>query len=356
MKVGVRWWPGLDPMNTQTFKAGPGVSTAAPFRRVAVAFALWMAAGEFAVARAASAATAQKHFEAGQYAAAQAEYQKLLRETPEDSRLSYNAATAAYKRGDLTNAVLGFENALATQDLKLQQKAYYNLGNSQFQLGDKAGSPDEKIAHWEESIKHFGSALQLQPEDADAKHNQALVQRLLEELKKQQPKQPSKQDNKNDEKKDDKKEDSDKNDSKDGSQDQQSKDSEKQQKQNEKDGSKDNQSQDKQDSKSQDDAQQQQQQEGQESKDDSKEGKGESQQGKDAEAGGKDKDKAGQSKPDAQAQKEAEEERKAAALGKMTPQMAEKLLDAQKSNEKAIPFRVTRQESRKGKERSFKNW
>lgn len=369
MKVGVQSSPVLDPMNTRyriSKQGGPepgsggfvrDESLAVPVLSLGVAFALWLAAGNLCGARAASATSAQKHFEAGQYAAAQAEYQKLLREKPDDSRLSYNAATAAYKRGDLTNAVLGFENALATQDLKLQQKAYYNLGNSQFQLGDKAAAPEEKIAHWEESLKHFGSALQLQPEDSDAKHNQAFVQRLLEELKKQQPKQSSKQDSKKDDKNDDKKEDSDKNESKD----QQSKDSEKQQ--DEKDSNKDGQSQDKQDSGSKDDAQQQQQQQqdqqdsqkdGQQSKDDPKEGKGESQQGKDAESEGK--DKAGQSKPDAQAQKEADEERKAAALGKMTPQMAEKLLDAQKANEKAIPFRVIRQDSRKGKERSFKNW
>jgi hypothetical protein len=41
--------------------------------------------------------------------------------------------------------------------------------------------------------------------------------------------------------------------------------------------------------------------------------------------------------------------------GKMTPAMAEKLLDAQKGGEKAMLFRV-QQSPRKGKDRIFKDW
>lgn len=305
-----------------------------------------------AAALGASPSAAKQHYESGRYAEAQSEYQRLLREKPDDSRLSYNAATAAYKHGDLTNATLGFENALSTQDLKLQQKAYYNLGNTRFRMGDMAQSPEEKLGHWEESVKDFGSALKLQPDDADAKHNQALVQQMLEELKKQMPKQKQKnpnqdKDDKKDEDKDqDQNQDSDDSKDKQDSKEQESKDqkqdgdSEKKES-DQKDQGKD--SQEGKDSKGGDDQKEQDQA--------SKSGDGKDEKGKDKE----DKASDAASKSDAQAKKEAEEERQAAAVGKMTPQMAEKLLDAQKGNEKAMLFRVQQQRP-KGKDRVFKNW
>lgn len=315
----------------------------------------WIAAGWVATIPTfgASPSAAKQHYEAGRYAEAQTEYQKLLREKPDDSRLSYNAATAAYKHGDLTNATLGFENALATQDLKLQQKAYYNLGNTRFQMGNRAQSPEEKMSLWEESLKDFGSALKLQPEDADAKHNQSVVQQMLEELKKQMPKQKQKNPNQN---KDDKKDDS-KDQDKDKDQNQDSKDKQDSKDQESKD-QKQNSDSEKQDSEQKDKESQQ----GKDSKgdDEKKEQEQESKSGEGKDDKDKDKDKQGKpseaaSKSDAQAKKEAEEERQAAALGKMTPQMAEKLLDAQKGNEKAMLFRVQQQRP-KGKDRVFKNW
>lgn len=310
-----------------------------------------IAAGSLAVAAAmgASPSAAKRHYEAGRYVEAQTEYQKLLREKPDDSRLSYNAATAAYKHGDLTNATLGFENALATQDLKLQQKAYYNLGNTRFRMGDAAQSPEEKMSHWEESLKDFGSALKLQPDDADAKHNQAVVQQMLEELKKQMPKQKQKNPNSNKDDDKDKDQNQDSEDSKDkqDSKDQDSKDQKQDSDSEKKDSEqKDKDSQQGKDSKGGDDKKNEDQQ--------SKSGEGKDEKEKDKEKEGKPSEAA--SKSDAQAKKEAEEERQAAAMGKMTPQMAEKLLDAQKGNEKAMLFRVQQQQRPKGKDRVFKNW
>ena len=135
-------------------------------------------------ARAASPGVARRLYDTGRYDAAQAEYQKLLREKPDDSRLQFNTAAAAYKHGDFAGAALGFEAALTTDNLQLQEQSYYNLGNTLYRLGEKAAAPDEKMGHWEQALKHYGSALSLDPKDADARNNQALVQRLLEELKK----------------------------------------------------------------------------------------------------------------------------------------------------------------------------
>lgn len=151
----------------------------------------------------ASPSSARRDYEAGKFKNALNEYESLLERKPKDPALNYNAGAAAYQAGRLRNASEHFEAALATQDPKLQQRAYYNLGNTTFKLGEDAGEPAKTQELWQKSINHFESALKLDPQDADAQHNLKWVQEKLEELKKQQQQQ---QQNSDQNQKDDKKE------------------------------------------------------------------------------------------------------------------------------------------------------
>ena len=160
----------------------------------------------------ASVRSAEKAFLKGDYSKAEQEYQQAAARNPNQPELQYNLGSAAYKAGGFAKAAESFAKAMKTDDLTLQQDNYYNLGNTQYRLGQKTeqANAQETIKTWEQSVQSYEAALQLKPDDADAKYNRDLVKRKLEQLKKQeqqkqdQQKQQPQQDQKNQDQKDQK--------------------------------------------------------------------------------------------------------------------------------------------------------
>ena len=113
-----------------------------------------------------------------------------LASAPQDTRLIYNQGTKAYTEGDFPKASEALRASLRTPDLSLQQRSYYNLGNTLYRTGQGTleKEPEATIKTWEESIKAYQDALSLNAKDEDATYNKALVEKKLEELKKQQKK------------------------------------------------------------------------------------------------------------------------------------------------------------------------
>ncbi len=107
----------------------------------------------------------------------------------------YNAGVAAYRSNDFARAATAFEQATASPDRTLQQRAFYNLGNTAYRLGQS--DPTKAQPLWERAIKNYESALALEPNDADAKYNLEFVKKKLEELKQQQQQQQQNQKNQN---------------------------------------------------------------------------------------------------------------------------------------------------------------
>ncbi|MEO6950855.1 MAG: VWA domain-containing protein [Polyangia bacterium] len=124
---------------------------------------------------------------------------------PRDPRLQFNAATTAYKSGDFAGSEKGFQDALHAEALDLQQRTYYDLGNTQYRIGQKTEktAPDKTIAQWKTAIASYESALHLDAHDGDAKFNRDLVKKRLAALE-QQEKQKKDQQKKDDQKKDQK--------------------------------------------------------------------------------------------------------------------------------------------------------
>jgi len=270
---------------------------------------------------AASPGSARRAYDAGKYDEAGAEYQKLLEKTPDDARLHYNLGTAAYQARQYEKAARSFNRALTSLDLILQQRAFYNSGNAWYWLGEGATEPDEKIEDWQQAVQQFDGALKLNPADADARFNRELVKKKLAELLKQQEQeQPGDQD-----------------DSKSNSD----------QKQKSKKKSKPKQGEGDQASAKDKD--------GDEKKDQKKK-----KSGRDKD---KDKDKQeGEDKGKGEPQKGAPEEPpkdntqtpSMVALGQMSVQQAQQLLDSQKGEERALIFKPA--EKANATPRKFKDW
>jgi len=268
----------------------------------------------------ASNSGALREYKAGNFDKAQQEFERLLQKNQDDLRYQFNAGAAAYKNRQYNQAAEHFGKALNSTDIKLQEKAYFNRGNTLFHLGENTPEPQKKIETWEKSLRDFDATTKLNPQDADAKHNADLVKRLLEELKQQQQQQQQQDQNKDDQQQ---------------KQDQQKDQQPQNNQQQQQDQKQDQQSQQNQDQQQKDQQQQQQQQENQE------------QQQKDSQQSGQ-KGKPDQQKQNQPPQQSAGEPKdneqqqqpeESYAPGQMTPQQARQLLDAQKSDEKMLPIR-----------------
>ena len=145
----------------------------------------------------ASAHKALRDFESGNFSNAEQEYRRLLEKKPDDPRLHYNAGTAAYRAGRLDEAAAALNSAVLSSDPQLLARAYYNLANTQYRLGERAPAATNTLAHWEDALRHYDSSLKLDPKDADAQFNRDLVATKIEELRKQQQQQQQQQQDKN---------------------------------------------------------------------------------------------------------------------------------------------------------------
>jgi Ca-activated chloride channel family protein len=145
---------------------------------VALLAVMWLPCAAFG-----SPFSAFRNYEAGKYDAALKEYQQALAQKADDPRLHFNAGTAAYRATNYAAAAQYFTTATAAPDVKLQQAAYYNLGNTQFRLGGEAKDLDALQAQWEAAIKSYQNAVTLNAEDRDAAHNLSFVKLAVEQIK-----------------------------------------------------------------------------------------------------------------------------------------------------------------------------
>ena len=149
----------------------------------------------------ASTATAEKAYQKGDFATAQREYAAAAQRDPKKPDLQFNVGTAAYKAGQFPQAAEAFQRSLDgipsadPKRLAGQEDAYYDLGNTLYRSGQKTepSNAQQTIQTWEQAVKTYGAALQLRPNDTDAKYNRDLVQRKLDQLKKQQEQQQKQQ-------------------------------------------------------------------------------------------------------------------------------------------------------------------
>ena len=103
-------------------------------------------------------------------------------ESPEEPTLKYNVANSHYKMKNYEEAVKNYQDVAASaQDIKLEEKSIYNIGNCMYRQG-----------RLEEAVAYYKKALELDPDDQDAKYNLEFVR---EEIKRRinQAKQREKQ-------------------------------------------------------------------------------------------------------------------------------------------------------------------
>lgn len=170
------------PERRRAAKAGGAVSarsaTAARMAVVALLLCAWSrpAAG--------SPASAMREYDRGHYTNALQEFERLAQTDTNDLRLVFNAGTVAYRMTNYDGALNDFQRATLSPDLNLQQQAYYNLGNTLYRLGEAQFEPDTEGLNaieqrWQQAVKNYEHAAELNTNDADVAYNLAFVKRQM---------------------------------------------------------------------------------------------------------------------------------------------------------------------------------
>ncbi len=136
------------------------------------------------VAAKASPSSALRDYDAGHYTNALQEFEQLAQANTNDLRLVFNAGAAAYRATNFDAALADFQMATWSQDLRLQQRAYYNMGNALYRQGElkfepDTGSLDAMEDTWRQAVKSYAHAAELNTNDADAAYNLAFVKRQI---------------------------------------------------------------------------------------------------------------------------------------------------------------------------------
>jgi Ca-activated chloride channel family protein len=161
--------------------AGPVSSTNTGVTRVAAVVILFCILPMTVFA---SASSALREYSAGNYTNALQEFERLAQVNTNDLRLIFNAGAAAYRATNFDAAMNDFQMATWSPDLKLQQQAYYNLGNTLYRLGElkfelDTASLDAMEETWRQAIKGYEHAAELNTNDADAAYNLGFVKKQI---------------------------------------------------------------------------------------------------------------------------------------------------------------------------------
>jgi tetratricopeptide (TPR) repeat protein len=138
---------------------------------------------------------ANKLYDDKKYEEALKVYRDAQIEAPESAELHYNIGTTLYRKKKFDEGLKELEKSLSSQDAVTQQKTYYNMGNCHYRAGDdmiKMGQ-QEGVERLKQSIEAYKKALELDPNDQDAKFNIEFVQNKLKELAQNSPQDKNKQ-------------------------------------------------------------------------------------------------------------------------------------------------------------------
>ena len=210
-------------------------------------------------------------YEEERYDEALNKYIDAQTQAPESPVIKFNIGDAQYKKTKYEEALKQFETTLTVDDANMQSRTYYNMGNTMYRMG--------KLT---DSILMYKKALELNPDDEDAKYNLEFVRK---QLKDQSDKQNQDQNQ------------------------QQQQDQQQQQNQN-------NENQDQQDKEQQEQQQQQQQEQKQEQQQDQQQDQNEEEQQKE--------------------EQQQQQQQQQQAAEKMSKEDAEKILNALKEDEQDI--------------------
>jgi Ca-activated chloride channel family protein len=131
---------------------------------------------------------ANKLYQEEKYGEALELYDKALSKKPGDQMIQYNRAAALYRGRKFAKAAEAFLRSLAGIDESLEENAMYNVGNSEYRLGEKTEKQDspKALTNYKKALEYYKRSMRISPHDTDAKYNYEFTLQKIKELEKQQ--------------------------------------------------------------------------------------------------------------------------------------------------------------------------
>jgi len=126
-----------------------------------------------------------KLYKSQKYDQASKLYEQARLSQPDSAILNFNSGTAEFKLKEYQKAISSFEKSLLSQNKAIEAKANYNLANSKYMLGLSTGEADTSgaLGFLEGALDNYKRAIELAPQDTDAKANYELTQKKVKELR-----------------------------------------------------------------------------------------------------------------------------------------------------------------------------
>jgi Ca-activated chloride channel homolog len=129
----------------------------------------------------------------GDYSGALESFHEQLKNDPDSPTINFNLGDAAYRLQRYDEAFEAFSKSMVSSDPVVQEKAYYNAGNTLFMEGNHAQDLEQQLSNYYDARYQYHQALDRNPGDEQAKKNLSLLEERIKEAEKQKQLQQQRQ-------------------------------------------------------------------------------------------------------------------------------------------------------------------
>jgi Ca-activated chloride channel family protein len=116
-------------------------------------------------------------------------FREELKHDPDSPGTNFNLGDAAFRLQKYDEAFEAYSKAMISSDPVLQEKAYYNAGNTLFVEGDHAQDLEQQLSTYYDARYQYHQALDRNPSDEQAKKNLSLLEERIKEAEKEKEEQ-----------------------------------------------------------------------------------------------------------------------------------------------------------------------
>jgi Ca-activated chloride channel homolog len=147
----------------------------------------------FGLALNAQAIDGAEQYRQGDYEGALQSFREELKRSPDSPVVNFNTGNAAYRLHKYDDAFESYSKAMLSNDMNIREQAYYNAGNALFMQGDESQDIEQQLTSYYDARYQYQQALNLNPQDAQARKNLALLEERIKQAEKEKQEQESQQ-------------------------------------------------------------------------------------------------------------------------------------------------------------------
>jgi Ca-activated chloride channel family protein len=141
----------------------------------------------------AQASSALDRYNQGDFDGALENFREELKHDPDSPRINFDFGDAAYRLQKYDEAFEAYSKAMVSSDPVLQEKAYYNAGNTLFMQGNHAQDLEQQLSNYYDARYQYHQALDRNPGDEQAKKNLRLLEERIKDAEKEKQEKQQKQ-------------------------------------------------------------------------------------------------------------------------------------------------------------------